>query len=68
MFCNQSTDFWNRDENRLFNISYNITGLHPYTLYHIYIACSINSVYNNDNFGEFIGPFSARTAEEGMVH
>ena len=67
IFCNQSTDFWTRDPNHLFDIRYDITGLHPYTLYHIYIACSINSVYNTYNLGEFIGPFSARTAEEGMV-
>lgn len=64
MFCNQSTDFVSGDPNRLFDISCDITGLHPYTIYHIYIACTINS-YNTDTLGEFIGPFSARTAEEG---
>lgn len=65
MFCNQSTDFASRVPNHLFDINYDITGLHPYTIYHIYIACTINSFYNTYNLGEFIGPFSARTAEEG---
>jgi len=36
-------------------------------MYHIYIACSVNSAHNTGNLGEFIGPFSARTAEEGIV-
>ena len=65
MFCYQSTDFASIDPDHLFDISYDITGLHPYTIYHIYIACTVNSFYNTRNLGEFVGPFSARTAEEG---
>ncbi|CAH3105062.1 unnamed protein product [Pocillopora meandrina] len=39
-----------------------ISGLHPYTWYHIYISCSI--VASNASRGEEVGPFSARTREE----
>lgn len=43
-----------------------ISGLHPYTWYHIYISCSIKSiVFSNATRGEEVGPFSARTREEG---
>lgn len=59
MFCGQSTD-------QVVNLSYDITGLHPYTMYHIYIACLIFPAYEEQTIGEFIG-LSARTAEEGMT-
>ena len=48
------------------DISHNFTSLRPYTLYHIYIACS-RSRDERDDRGQFIGPFSAMTMEEGMV-
>ncbi len=66
MFCYQSTDFVNGDSDQLVDLSYDITGLHPYTMYHIYIACAINSAYEENTRGEFIA-LSARTVEEGMI-
>ncbi len=65
-FCYQSTDFVNRDYNQQADLSYDITGLHPYTMYHIYIACAISSAYEENTRGEFIA-LSARTVEEGMI-
>lgn len=46
--------------------SHDFTSLRPYTLYHIYIACS-KSRDDRDDRGQFIGPFSAMTMEEGMM-
>ncbi|XP_073239312.1 receptor-type tyrosine-protein phosphatase F-like [Porites lutea] len=43
--------------------SHDFTSLRPYTLYHIYIACS-KSRDDRDDRGHFIGPFSAMTMEE----
>lgn len=43
-----------------------ISGLHPYTWYHIYISCSIEEIkVSNATRGEEVGPLSARTREEG---
>lgn len=50
-----------------YDISYDFTNLHPYTLYHIYIACSRSRRSERDDRGQFIGPFSAMTMEEGMM-
>ncbi|PFX30228.1 uncharacterized protein LOC111323830 isoform X2 [Stylophora pistillata] len=43
----------------------NISGLHPYTWYHIYISCSIQTIVaSKATQGEEVGPFSARTGEK----
>jgi len=67
MVCLQTTDFVSRDFDRLVNFRHDFTSLHPYTLHHIYIACSITSSLGSFTRGEYIGPFSARTLEDGMT-
>jgi len=61
---NQTTDFVSGDFDRLVNFRHDFTSLHPYTLHHIYIACSITSSLGSFTRGEYIGPFSARTLED----
>ena len=62
-FCHQTEGPLVESSHR--NISFDFTDLHPYTLYHIYIACSRTS--QRDDRVQFIGPFSAMTMEEGMM-
>ena len=49
------------------DLRYDSTDLLPYTLYHFYIACSASPLYGEFTLGEYIGPFSVRTPEEGVI-